>query len=47
MFRIHPESHLSIGWAAPELHGLDDETLRTVTGGNMMDLLGISTAVAT
>lgn len=33
-----------VSWA-DELHGLDDETLRKVMGGNMMDLLGIPAPV--
>ena len=33
-----------VAWAE-ELHGLDDETLRKVMGGNMMDLLGIAAPV--
>jgi predicted TIM-barrel fold metal-dependent hydrolase len=34
-----------VSWAE-ELHGLDEETLKKVMGGNMMDLLGISARVA-
>jgi predicted TIM-barrel fold metal-dependent hydrolase len=34
-----------VSWAE-ELHGLDNETLRKVMGGNMIDLLGISASVS-